>query len=123
VKDNKKISGPIVDRILSGRSRYIPHEKLMDKNLDGKGATRREIIERAEIFRQIDLAFSQNKTNSRIPAQEIERCCASDHQTLNMAGSKLIYLRAYHRQARSDDCRSRRKRDFRDTAYSRSSAI
>lgn len=104
----KKISGPIVDRIdIWAEVEHIPHEKLMDKKLNGMGSKHaREIIERArkiqtDRFLKLSLGI---KTNSRIPAQEIERCCnysTGAIQTLNMAGSKLnLSPRAYHRVLR-----------------------
>lgn len=102
---NKKISGPIVDRIdIWTEVEHIPHEKLMDKESSGMGSREaREIITKARAVQQkrfSDLGIGIT-VNARIPAQDIERACNYTPEalaTLNKAGEKLhLSPRSYHR--------------------------
>jgi len=102
---NKKISGPIMDRIdIWTEVEHIPHEKLMNKEKGGMTSfeAKEKIKKSREIQKQRFAKHGINiKVNARIPAQEIEALCNYTKgaiETLNKAGEKLhLSPRAYHR--------------------------
>lgn len=102
-KYQRKISGPIVDRIDLWLGVYgIDHKKLEDESI--RTETSKEIRKRVERARDIqNKRFSGSKllTNSEMSARDIKKYCALDNESksiLQQAAARLdLSPRSYHR--------------------------
>lgn len=102
IKYQRKISGPILDRIdLHVEVPRLEFEKLSENNTAEKSKTIRERVEKARNIQKERFFGSKIITNSEMEAEHIKKFCALDHSCIELmksAVSKLhLSARSYYR--------------------------
>jgi magnesium chelatase family protein len=98
----KKISGPLLDRIdIHVEVPRVPFEKLSDKRTGESSATVRERVEKARIIQRERFKETNLRTNSDMGPTEIRQYCPLDETSTNLVKSAMqqmhLSARAYHR--------------------------
>jgi magnesium chelatase family protein len=98
----KKISGPLLDRIdIHVEVPRVPFEKLSDKRTGESSAAVRERVEKARLIQRERFKETNLRTNSDMGPAEIRQFCPLDETSTNLVKSAMqqmhLSARAYHR--------------------------
>jgi magnesium chelatase family protein len=98
----KKISGPLLDRIdIHVEVPRVPFEKLSDKRTGETSAAVRERVEQARALQRERFAGLPLQTNSDMGPAEIRQFCPLDETSTNLVKAAMqqmqLSARAYHR--------------------------
>ena len=98
----KKISGPLLDRIdIHVEVPRVPFEKLSDKSTGEPSAAVRERVEAARAIQRDRFAGTELQTNADMGPGEIRQYCPLDESSTNLVKAAMTQMqlsaRAYHR--------------------------
>jgi magnesium chelatase family protein len=98
----KKISGPLLDRIdIHVEVPRVPFEKLSDKRTGESSATVRERVEKARAVQRERFNDCNLQTNTDMGPAEIRQFCPLDETSTNLIKSAMqqmhLSARVYHR--------------------------